>query len=87
MDLAPEGTVIARGSCVALITAATDSNDGHVDLGLAEARTFGEVDRAGLNLTELPCDEAAGMIFVILTPGCRSTRWRGWTGCMRILPR
>jgi phenylpropionate dioxygenase-like ring-hydroxylating dioxygenase large terminal subunit len=38
-------------------------------LGIAEASTFGDVDRDTLHMTELPCDEAAGMIFVILTPG------------------
>ena len=46
----------------------TYANDGQL-IGIAEASTFGDVDRATLNMTELPCDEAAGLIFVILTPG------------------
>ena len=45
----------------------TYANDGQL-LGIAEAGTFGDVDRETLHLTELPCDEAAGLIFVILTP-------------------
>jgi phenylpropionate dioxygenase-like ring-hydroxylating dioxygenase large terminal subunit len=45
----------------------TYSNDGRL-LGIAEASTFGEVDKRVLGLTELPCQEIAGMIFVILTP-------------------
>lgn len=45
----------------------TYSNDGRL-LGVAEARTFGDVDKRVLGLTELPCQEVAGMIFVILTP-------------------
>ncbi|MCY1670047.1 Rieske 2Fe-2S domain-containing protein [Novosphingobium sp. SL115] len=45
----------------------TYSNDGRL-LGVAEASTFGEVDKRVLGLTELPCQEVAGMIFVILTP-------------------
>ena len=46
----------------------TYANDGQL-IGIAEAGTFGEVDKSRLHLTELPCDEAAGLIFVILTPG------------------
>ena len=46
----------------------TYANDGRL-IGIAEASTFGDVDKATLNLNELPCQEVAGMIFVILTPG------------------
>lgn len=45
----------------------TYSNDGRL-LGVAEASTFGEVDKRALGLAKLPCQEIAGMIFVILTP-------------------
>ncbi len=46
----------------------TYSNDGRL-LGIAERAKFGEVDASTLNLTALPCEEAAGLIFVVLTPG------------------
>lgn len=46
----------------------TYANDGHL-VGIAEGHTFGDVDKAALALTELPCQEVAGMIFVVLTPG------------------
>lgn len=46
----------------------TYANDGRL-VGITEANTFGEVDRAAFGLTELPCQEVAGMIFAILTPG------------------
>ncbi|RVQ66560.1 (2Fe-2S)-binding protein [Croceicoccus ponticola] len=58
----------------------TYANDGKL-LGIAEASTFGEVDRSQLNMTELPCDEVAGMIFVILTPGLAIDA-REWLGGM-----
>lgn len=38
-------------------------------IGVAEAGKFGAVNRTAYGLTELPCEEAAGLIFVILTPG------------------
>ncbi len=37
-------------------------------IGIAEASSFGEVDKAGYGLAQLPCEERAGMIFVCLTP-------------------
>lgn len=37
-------------------------------IGVADASTFGEVDKAERGLRELPCKEMAGMIFVCLTP-------------------
>lgn len=46
----------------------TYANDGRL-LGITEASTFGNVDKALLGLTELPCQEVAGMIFGVLTPG------------------
>ncbi|GGC13529.1 hypothetical protein GCM10011494_35460 [Novosphingobium endophyticum] len=46
----------------------TYATDGRL-LGIAEASIFGEVDKSTLGLTELPCQEVAGMIFVILMPG------------------
>jgi nitrite reductase/ring-hydroxylating ferredoxin subunit len=35
---------------------------------LPEARTFGQVDRSQLGLTQLPCEERYGIVWVILTP-------------------
>jgi phenylpropionate dioxygenase-like ring-hydroxylating dioxygenase large terminal subunit len=78
-NLAPEG----RGNCKAFACPYhgwTYANDGSL-MGIAEATTFGEVDRATLNMTELPCDEAAGMIFVILTPGMAIDA-KAWLGGM-----
>ncbi|MEX6723728.1 aromatic ring-hydroxylating oxygenase subunit alpha [Parapedomonas caeni] len=46
----------------------TYANDGNL-IGVADRPKFGDVDKAHHGLTQLPCDEAAGMIFVILTPG------------------
>lgn len=46
----------------------TYGNDGRL-LGVAGAKSFGAVDKSALNLTELPCEERAGLIFVCLTPG------------------
>ncbi|HEX2794037.1 MAG TPA: SRPBCC family protein [Croceicoccus sp.] len=46
----------------------TYANDGRL-IGVAEASTFGPVDKGSHGLTELPCQEVAGMIFAILTPG------------------
>jgi phenylpropionate dioxygenase-like ring-hydroxylating dioxygenase large terminal subunit len=46
----------------------TYANDGKL-VGIAEASSFGEIDKVSLELTELPCQEVAGMIFAILTPG------------------
>ncbi len=66
MHLAAEG----KGNCARFACQYhgwTYANDGKL-IGIAEATTFGEADRSTLHLTELPCDEAAGLIFVILTP-------------------
>ncbi len=38
-------------------------------VAVAQASTFGPLDRATRGLTRLPCVERAGMIFVVLTPG------------------
>ncbi|MFV0277580.1 MAG: aromatic ring-hydroxylating oxygenase subunit alpha [Parahaliea sp.] len=37
--------------------------------GVAEHKTFGEVDKAALGLRQLACYERGGMIFAVLTPG------------------
>ncbi len=37
-------------------------------IGVSEASKFGEVHKSELGLRELPCEERAGMIFVVLTP-------------------
>lgn len=37
--------------------------------GIFKAELFGEVDRESLGLTELPCEEFAGLVFAVLTPG------------------
>ena len=46
----------------------TYSNQGDL-IGIYGEESFGEVDRSTRGLTELPCDERAGVIFVRLTPG------------------
>ena len=77
--LAPEG----KGNCKAFACPYhgwTYSNEGQL-MGIAEASTFGEVDRSTLHMTALPCDEVAGMIFVILTPGLEIDA-RAWLGDM-----
>lgn len=66
MHLAAEG----KGNCARFACQYhgwTYANDGKL-IGIAEASTFGDPDRSTMHLTELPCDEAAGLIFVILTP-------------------
>lgn len=37
-------------------------------IGISEASKFGEVHKSEMGLRELPCEEKAGMIFVVLTP-------------------
>ena len=46
----------------------TYSNDGHL-VGVADKAKFGDVAIEDMGLTELPCDERVGFIFVVLTPG------------------
>ncbi len=46
----------------------TYTNSGEL-MGVAEGKTFGEIDKSTRGLRELPCEERAGLIFVILTPG------------------
>ena len=46
----------------------TYNNRGEL-VGIYGEETFGDVDRASMGLTELACDESAGVIFVCLTPG------------------
>lgn len=77
--LAPDG----KGNCSRFACPYhgwTYANDGKL-IGIAEGSTFGEVDRSTLHMTELPCDEAAGMIFVILTPGLDIDA-KAWMGGM-----
>ncbi len=65
--LADEG----KGSCKAFSCSYhgwTYSSEGKLT-GIAEAGNFGAVDKEPLHLTELPCEEIIGMIFVSLTPG------------------
>ena len=45
----------------------TFAQDGRL-IGISEAGKFGEMEKAGMGLRELPCEERAGMIFVCLTP-------------------
>lgn len=42
--------------------------DGRL-LAVSDAHKFGQIDKSTRPLTELPCAERAGMIFVVLTPG------------------
>ena len=46
----------------------TYSNDGRL-LAVTDKEKFGEIDRSQRGLRELPCQERAGMIFAVLTPG------------------
>ena len=46
----------------------TYSNQGEL-IGIYGEDSFGEVDRATMGLTELACEERAGVIFACLTPG------------------
>ena len=45
----------------------TFAQDGRL-IGVAEAASFGDVDKGERGLRQLPCEEQAGMIFVCLTP-------------------
>ena len=56
----------ARFSCP--YHAWTYNNRGEL-VGVYGEESFGEVDRATMGLTELACEERAGVIFVCLTPG------------------
>lgn len=46
----------------------TYANDGRL-IGVADRAKFGDIDKGGRGLRELPCAEKAGMIFGVLTPG------------------
>lgn len=59
-----------KGNCTRFICkyhSWTYGADGRL-IGISEPSTFGSVDKSQLGLTELPCEERAGMIFVCLTP-------------------
>ena len=45
----------------------TYSNDGKL-IGVADAGKFGDIDKSGRGLRELPCEEKSGLMFVSLTP-------------------
>ena len=45
----------------------TYTNTGAL-MGVSEQKTFGEINKETRGLRELPCEEKAGLIFVILTP-------------------
>jgi phenylpropionate dioxygenase-like ring-hydroxylating dioxygenase large terminal subunit len=68
------GTVIAndgKGNCTRFVCPYhgwTYSDRGEL-VGVAGRRKFGEVDTVARGLTELPCAERAGLIFVSLEPG------------------
>jgi len=79
MHMAADG----RGNCARFVCQYhgwTYANDGSL-VGIAEAGAYGAIDKATLGLTELPCDEAAGLIFVILTPDLPIDA-RAWLGGM-----
>lgn len=59
----------------------TFGQDGRL-VGVAEAGKFGEVDKAGRGLRELPCEERAGMIFVCLTPNAPMNLDRFYRGML-----
>jgi len=46
----------------------TYAGDGRL-LGITDSQKFADPDYCGRGLTALPCDERAGVIFVVLTPG------------------
>src|SRR6185369_8513800 len=46
----------------------TYANDGKL-IGIADRAKFGDIDASCRNLTQLPCEERAGLIFAVLTPG------------------
>ena len=67
MILAPEGRGSARRfTCP--YHAWTFGNDGKL-LGVSESHKFGPVCKEERGLTRLPCVEAGGIIWVVLTPG------------------
>lgn len=45
----------------------TYGTDGRL-IGVADPAKFGEIDKSTRGLRQLPCEERAGMIFVVLTP-------------------
>ena len=48
--------------------AAMTFTDGKL-IGVADPQKFGQIDKTTRGLKQLPCEERAGMIFVVLTPG------------------
>ncbi|GAB4146094.1 MAG: hypothetical protein Tsb0016_16370 [Sphingomonadales bacterium] len=67
MIVAPEG----QGNCKRFTCRYhgwTYGNDGRL-IGIADAPTFGDVDKAKLGMMQLPVAERAGLIWIGLTPG------------------
>ncbi|MFL2503006.1 MAG: aromatic ring-hydroxylating dioxygenase subunit alpha [Luminiphilus sp.] len=56
----------------------TYNNQGDL-IGIYGEDSFGEVDRAAMGLTELACEERAGVVFACLTPG-RTFDIDNWLG-------
>lgn len=59
----------------------TFNNEGEL-VGMYGKSTFGDVETAELGLTELPSQELAGVIWVVLTPGAQIDV-EGWLGTMQ----
>ncbi len=56
----------------------TYNNEGSL-VGVSGRSTFGEVDTGARGLTELPCEERAGMVFAVLDPAA-TLDIDGWLG-------
>jgi len=65
--LAPEGT--GRALRIVCPYHAWAYDDRGALVGINQAHTFGELDCETKGLTELPCQERAGLVFAVLTPG------------------
>ena len=51
----------------------TFGNEGQL-VGVSDRQKFGDIDNETRGLTDLPCEERVGFIFVVLTPGFEQTR-------------
>ena len=78
-QLTPPGT----GRCRRIVCPyhAWTYDDTGALVGVNHAETFGDFDRDAKHLTALPCEEIAGLIFVVLTPGA-AIDVRGYLGGM-----
>lgn len=85
MMLKPEGCGQAkRFSCP--YHGWTFGNDGKL-IGVADPAKFGPIDKTARNLTQLPCVEAAGIIWIGLTPGATVDVEDGIGGMLEDLKR